>query len=184
MKNTFAYLAAAVTLAASAPAASAQNMKPGLWELSNKISSSDGKMQSAMAEMQQQLASMPPAQRKAMLQMMEKNGMQMSAGTGGAMTTRMCMTKEMIQRKEFPVQEGNCKQKVAQQSAGKMKIAFSCTDPATSGEAEMTMESDTSYRTRMRVKSIEDGEQQIMDVDVAGKWLGADCGKLRPIGIR
>jgi hypothetical protein len=25
------------------------------------------------------------------------------------------------------------------------------------------------------------GQQQDMDMDVAGKWLSADCGKLRPI---
>jgi hypothetical protein len=163
--------------------AGAQNMKPGLWELSNKVSSSDSQMQSAMAEMQKQLASMPPEQRKAMQQMMERNGMQMSVGAGGALTSRMCMTKEMIERKEFPVQEGDCKQKVTQAGPNKMKVAFSCTKPAASGEGEMTVDSDTSYRARMHIKGGEGGPQQTVDMDIAGKWLGADCGKLRPISI-
>lgn len=183
MKHTLAVLSGAIVLACAALPAGAQTMKPGLWELSNTVSSGDGQMQSAMAEMQKQLASMPPEQRKAMQQMMERNGVQMNIGAGGALTTRMCMTKEMIQRKEFPVQEGDCKQKVTQQSASKMKIAFSCTRPPTSGEGEMTLDSDTSYRAKMHIKGTDGGRQQVVDMDVAGKWLSADCGTLRPIGI-
>jgi hypothetical protein len=80
MNKTLAMLACACAALLSLPAG-AQAMKPGLWELSNKVSSADGQMQSAMAE--------------------------------------------------------------------------------------------------MHIK----GEQQAVDMDVAGKWLSADCGKLRPIGI-
>jgi hypothetical protein len=180
MKTSFV-LAACLTGGALALPAGAQDMKPGLWELSNKVSSSDGQMQSAMAEMQKQLASMPPEQRKAMQQMMERNGVQMSVGAGGALTSRMCMTKEMIQRKEFPVQEGDCTQKVTPMGANKMKIAFSCTRPPASGEGEMTLDSDTSYRAKMHVKGTDGGRQQIVDMDVTGKWLGADCGNIRPM---
>lgn len=160
--------------------AGAQTMKPGLWELNSKVGSPDRRMQSAMAEMQKQLASMPAEQRQAMQQMLERNGVQMNIGAGGALTTRLCMTKEMIQRKEFPVQEGDCRQKVTQQSASKMKIAFSCTRPPTSGEGELTLDSDTSYRAKMHIQGA-DGGTQAVDMDVTGKWLGSDCGKLRPI---
>jgi hypothetical protein len=181
MKKSFALLAGACALACLALPAGAQTMKPGLWELSNKVSSQDGQMQSAMAMMQKQLANMAPEQRQAMQQMLERNGVQMNIGAGGALTTRMCMTKEMIQRKEFPVAEGDCKQQVTQQSASKMKIAFSCTRPPTSGEGELTLDSDTSYRAKMHIKGTQGGQQQDVDMDVTGKWLNADCGKLRPI---
>jgi hypothetical protein len=180
MKTSFVLAACAIGAALALPAG-AQNMKPGLWELSNKVSSSDGQMQAAMAEMQKQLASMSPEQRQAMQQMMARNGVQMKVGAGGALTSRMCMTKEMIQRKEFPVQEGDCTQKVTPMGANKMKIAFSCTRPPASGEGEMTLDSDTSYRARMHVKGTDGGRQQIVDMDVTGKWLGADCGNLRPM---
>jgi hypothetical protein len=183
MKNTFALLAGACALACAASPASAQNMKPGLWELSSKVGSPDGQMNAMMAEMQKQLASMSPEQRKSMQAMMERNGVQMNVGAGGALTTRMCMTKEMIQRKEFPVQEGDCKQKVTPVSGNTMKIVFNCTRPAASGEGEMTLDSDTSYRARMHVKGTNGDKQQVVDMDVAGKWLGADCGNLRPMSI-
>lgn len=180
MKTSLALLAFGCAALLALPVG-AQNMKPGLWELSNKVSSSDGQMQSAMAEMQKQLAAMPPEQRKAMQQMMERNGVQMNVGAGGALTTRMCMTKEMIQRKEFPVQEGDCKQKVTPVAGNRMKVVFSCTRPPVSGDGEMTLDSDTSYRARMHIKGAYEGRQQDMDMDVAGKWLAADCGNLRPL---
>jgi hypothetical protein len=181
MKTPLATIACALGCALALPAG-AQDMRPGLWELNNKVGSSDGQMNAAMAEMQKQLASMPPEQRQAMQQMMERNGMQMQIGAGGALTTRMCMTKEMIQRKEFPVQEGDCKQKVTPLSAKRMKVAFNCTNPPASGEGEITLDSDTSYRAKMHIKGRDGGRQQTVDMDVTGKWLGADCGKLRPIG--
>ena len=158
MKTQLALILSACAAALALPAGAQNlNMKPGLWELSNKVSSADGQMQSAMAEMQKQLADMSPEQRKAMQQMMERNGVQMNVGTGGALTSRMCMTKEMIQRKEFPVQEGDCKQKVTPVAANKMKIAFSCSKPPASGEGEMTFDSDTSYRAKMRVNGNDGG---------------------------
>lgn len=182
MKTMLATMVCAIGCALALPVAAQNvNMKPGLWELSNKVSSSDGQMQSAMAEMQKQLANMPPEQRQAMQQMMERKGVQMNVGAGGALSTRMCMTKEMIQRKEFPVQEGDCKQKVTPMGANKMKVAFSCTKPPTTGEGEMTFDSDTSYRAKMHIKGTDGGEQRNVDMDVTGKWLSADCGKLRPI---
>jgi hypothetical protein len=183
MKNTLALLAGACALACTALPAAAQEMKPGLWELSNKISSSDGQLSAAMAEAQKQLASMPPEQRKAMQQMMERNGVQMNIGAGGALASRMCMTKEMIQRKEFPVQEGDCKQKVTPVSGNRMKVAFSCTRPPASGDGEIVVDSDTSYRVKMHIKSTNGGQQRVVDMDATGKWLGADCGNLRPISI-
>jgi hypothetical protein len=182
MKNKLALIAVGAAALLALPAG-AQTMKPGLWELSNKVSSADGQMQSAMAEVQKQLANMTPEQRQGMQQMLERNGVQMNIGAGGALTTRMCMTKEMIQRREFPVQEGDCKQKMTPVSASRMKIAFHCTRPAASGEGEMTLDSDTSYRAKIHVKGTNGGTQQAVDMDVAGKWLGADCGKLHPLAI-
>jgi hypothetical protein len=175
----FALAVPAAMLSAATPAAPAT--KPGLWELSSKMSSSDGKMQAAMSQMQQQLANMPPEQRRAMQQMMEKNGVQMDVGSGGAIRTRMCMTREMAERRELPVQQGDCTQKATQLSPTRTRIQFTCTKPRASGEGEVTMDSDTSYHARMKIRSEE--RQQTVDMDVSGAWLSADCGSLRPVSI-
>jgi len=178
MKRILTLLAlAAATLHAGAQQL---DMKPGLWELNNKVSSADPQLQSAMSEMQKQLANMSPDQRQALQQMMDRNGVQINIGSGGALQSRMCMTREMIARREFPVQEGNCRQDVTPLSARRMKVAFSCTKPRASGEGEMTMDSDTSYRARVRIRSEE--RSGTVDMDVSGKWLGPDCGGVKPVG--
>jgi hypothetical protein len=178
--TSLAMIACAAVLAL--PAA-AQDMKPGLWEMSSKVSSPDSEVQAAMSAVQSHLASMSPEQRKGMQQMLERNGVQMDLGDGGAVRTRACMTRKMIQRREFPLQEGNCTQKVTPVSGKRMNVVFSCSKPATAGEGELIVDSDTSYRANMHIRGTEGGNRQEVDVNGTGRWLGADCGGLRPVGV-
>lgn len=181
MKRTLTTLTLLACCGAALPAgAQALNMKPGLWELNNKVSSSDPQMQSAMTEMQKQLANLSPQQRQAMQQMMDRNGVQIKLGAGGALQSRMCMTRDMIERREFPVQEGACTQTMTPLSANRLKIAFNCTKPRASGEGELTMDSDSSYRAHVKIRSEDRGT---VDMDVDGRWLGADCGSVRPMSL-
>lgn len=70
MKRVLRHLVpmAALWLAATA---SAQQIKPGLWENTSQMG---GAMGAPMAQMQQQMASMPPAQRKQMEAMLAQQG--------------------------------------------------------------------------------------------------------------
>ena len=170
--------------ACAALPAGAQIMKPGLWSLSNRMTSNDPQLAQAMSAMQQHMANMSPEQREQMQKMMQQNGMQLDIGAGGAMQTKLCMTREMAERKEFPVQQGDCKQTFTQQSSTRGHIAFTCTKPKVSGEGDVTADSDTSYRAHMKIKSEEEGRNQVVDMDVTGKWLSADCGNIRPIPIQ
>ena len=178
-------IAPALLLACACAAlpAGAQTMKPGLWSLSNTMTSSDPQVSQAMSAMQQHMANMSPEQRQQMQKMMQQHGVQVDVGAGGALQTKLCMTREMAERKEFPVQQGDCRQSFTQQSATRGHIAFTCTKPKVSGEGDVTADSDTSYRARMKIKSEEQGRDQVVDMDVTGKWLSADCGNIRPIPI-
>jgi hypothetical protein len=94
---------------AALPAA-AQTLKPGLWEVTNKMQGGSGQMQNAMSEMQKQMASMPPEQRKMIEEQMAKSGVKMGAGgPAGGMSMQICMTKEMVEKNEVPAQQGDCK---------------------------------------------------------------------------
>ena len=168
---------ATALLAACLPAA-AQSLKPGLWEISNKMGGNP-QMDQAMAEMQKQMAAMPPEQRKQMEAMMAQRGMSMPAGGGKGMTIQSCMTKEMVERNDVPMQEG-CRMTSQQRSGNTMKMAFACTNPPSSGEGEFTFVSDQAYTSKMNIKSVVDGKPQNMTMDASGKWLAADCGKLTP----
>lgn len=172
-------LGGAVLLACTLPAF-AQSIKPGLWELSSQFSSPDKQVQSAMNSAQQYLQNMSPEQRAQMESMLRQNGVQLDVGSGGNVRTKVCMTREMAERKEFPVQQGDCTQKFTQLSGGKGTIAFSCTRPKVSGQGNITMVSDTSYRANIHVTSEQQGRSQVVDTNVTGNWLSADCGALKP----
>src|SRR5690349_9319727 len=88
--------------------ASAQNLKPGLWEMTHSIKGGgNAETDKARAQAQEKMANMPLEQRKMMEEMMAKRGMNM--GAGGGMSVKTCMTKEMVERNEMPAQKGDCK---------------------------------------------------------------------------
>jgi len=169
--------------ACAALPAGAQTLKPGLWSLSNTMTSSDPQISQAMSAMQQHMANMSPEQRQQMQKMMQQNGVQLDVGANGSLQTKLCMTREMAERKEFPVQQGDCKQTFTQQSPTRGHVAFTCTKPPVSGDGEFTADNDKSYRARLKIKSEEEGRNQVVDMDVTGNWLSADCGNIRPIAV-
>ncbi|WP_431266072.1 hypothetical protein ACQ859_12630 [Roseateles chitinivorans] len=70
-------LIAGVLLAAAAMTASAQDFKPGLWEIRQKPQL-DPQRQAQMEQMQKQMAALPPEQRKQMESMMSQHGVSMN----------------------------------------------------------------------------------------------------------
>ena len=169
----------AASLALTTLGASAQSMKPGLWEHSFTMKSQSGQMEKGMADMQKQMASMPPEQRKMMEQMMAKNGVGMGAK---ANTVKVCISPEQAARMDIPQQDGHCKQDITQRSGSTMKFKFSCAgQPPTSGEGEITFSSPTSYSSKSVVNTAVEGKPERMTMDQTGKWLAADCGALKPV---
>lgn len=167
---------------ALAQPAMAQDMKPGLWELSNNVGSSNGQTQAMISAAREQLANMTPDQRQAMQQLLERNGVQLDIGAGGALRSKMCVTPEMIARKEVPMQQGDCAYKMTPLGANRLQVNFSCTQPHASGEGEMTVDTPTRYHARMTVRDLDHPEQTV-DMDVSGRWLGASCGDVRPVRV-
>ena len=168
----------ATVLAFSCAAAAAQTQAPGLWEHTMAMKPQGGEMDKAMADMQKQLASMPPEQRKQMEQMMAGRGVSMGAqGT----TVKACITKEQAARPAEPQLTGDCTQKDVQRSANTVKFKFECTKPrASSGEGEWTFVSDKAYTGKMTTLTEVAGKPQPMSMDMSGKWLAADCGDVKP----
>lgn len=178
---TMVALLAGAAFSTGALAASTLHMKPGLWELNNRVSSSDPQIQSAMSEMQKQVANMSPQQRESLQQLMDRNGVQLQLGDGSTIRSSVCMTREIIDRKTFPVQGGECSQNVTPLSGNRFKVAFSCTKPRARGEGEIGMDGDTGYRGRVKITS--DERSGTVDMDVTGRWVGADCGAVKPMGV-
>ena len=156
----------------------AQTQAPGLWEHSFTMKSDDGKMDKAMAEMQKQMAAMPPEQRKQMEAAMASRGVKVGAG---GTSVKVCVTKEEAAKPpEARMSAGNCTQKDIQCSGNTMKFKFECTQPPSTGEGEMSFVSDKAYTGKTTVTSQVAGRPQQMNIEMQGKWLASDCGDVKP----
>ncbi len=168
----------ALAMALPGPAMAQQRLKAGLWEHAVTIQSASGEADAALAKMQQQLASMPPDQRKMVEQMMAKQGVAAGAKPN---TVRICLSQEQVDRDDMPRQQG-CTQTI-KRSGNVLNVAFQCQGPPpTSGEGEVTIASPTAYSGRFQTRSEVQGKPQTMTMKQSGQWVGADCGALKPIG--
>lgn len=172
-----------LALAFSALPAAAQTMKPGLWEVTSRMGGEHGaKIAAAQAEMQKQLAAMPPEQRKQMEKMLAQQGVGMpGAAPGGGMAARVCISKEMAARNEAPAQQGDCKQESMQRSGNTTRFKFTCSKPPATGEGEVTLQSPEAYTMKLKTVSQAKGKPETMTMESQGKWISADCGKLKPV---
>jgi len=160
--------------------ARAQTLKPGLWEMQHRMQG-DARMDQAMTEMQKQLDAMPPEQRRQMEAMMAARGVQTGPAAGGGMAMKVCLTREMVERDEIPANRGECRTTRQQRSGNRLTMAFTCTNPPSSGDTQVTFNGSESYASRTNVRSMVDGKAETMAIEGSGRWLSSDCGAIQPI---
>jgi hypothetical protein len=179
MKPT--HFSAAMALAITALPAAAQTQAPGLWEHAFSMKSAGGEIEKAMAEMKKQLDAMPPDQRQQMEQMMASRGVKM--GAQGS-SVKFCLTKEQAARPAEPRVNEHCTQQVEQRSGNTVRFKFECTRPeGASGEGEMTYLNDKAYTGKTHLTAQVNGKPQQMSLEMTGKWLGSDCGDVKPLAM-
>nr|WP_315847701.1 DUF3617 domain-containing protein [uncultured Rhodoferax sp.] len=163
--------------------ASAQTVKPGLWEITNQMQGAAGsKVDAAMAQMQKQMAAMSPEQRKMMEDMMAKKGLQMGTAPGGGVAVKVCITPEMAARNDVaPRQQGGCTHTASPRTGNTQKFSYACTQPSSRGEGEVTYTSAEAYTMAMKTVTTLKGKEETMDMRASGKWLGSDCGSVKPL---
>ena len=170
-----------VILGLAAFSVHAQTTQPGLWEVTQKMGGNP-EIDKAMAEMQKELAGMPPAQRKQMEAMMGGQGMGMPGAAGGGGTViKTCISKDMADRSQMPTKQGDCTSTVLEKTRTTMKMKFACTSPPSSGEGQFTFLSDKAYTMKMKITGLAQGKPQTTTLEGSGKWLGVDCGSVKPM---
>ncbi|WP_295637497.1 DUF3617 domain-containing protein [uncultured Methylibium sp.] len=164
-------------VAIAQPAAvGAQASKPGLWEIRQQVQG-DPAQQKQMDEMRKQMAAMPEAQRKQVEQMMGKHGAGMDPASGGTVA-RICLTKEDAARDGVPVDKrADCSYE-PQRSGNTTRLKYVCTKPPSQGEVELTALSPERYTMKMKGS---DDKGRAMAMQGEGRWLGADCGDVKPL---
>ena len=174
----FARLFVALAAVALSAGAAAQSMKPGLWEVRQQPQL-DAQQQAQMDQARQQMAAMPPEQRKQMEAMMAQRGASVDL-TGGGVTVKVCVTKEQAARDAPPVDDrGDCKQDFKRDGAV-IHTRFECSKPPSKGEGEITLASPEAYSMQMRVTGERGGQPATMVLTGQGRWIGTDCGAVKP----
>lgn len=178
MKSALATAAVLVgSIATGQALAGPTQLRPGLWEHRFTMESQSGEMERSMQQMQEELANMPPEQRKMMEQMMASQGVQV--GPGGH-SVRICLSQEQAARGMVPQQDGNCRQEVVKRSGNTIKYRFNCTgNPPSSGEGEVTIISPTAYTGKSIVNTTVNGQPDRITMEQSGKWLSDDCGNIK-----
>lgn len=175
-----------VALASASSPASAQalRMTPGLWEQTVSMKSGSGELEAKQAEAQARLAAMPPEQRAMVENMMKSRGVQM--GPKGT-TLRICISKEMSEREPTPPKESRCEHQQVARNGSSVTYKFTCEgrdgNPPTTGEGTFQMTSSTSYTGTSIVNTTVHGKPERMENTVTGKYLGSDCGDIKPVQV-
>ncbi len=178
MKRTILWtsLAAAVFGAGSVQGAS---MRPGVWEYTTSVKTKSGEMEKAMAQMEQQMAMLPPEQRKMMEQTMAAQGVAKSSKPN---TYKVCVTKENAQQGFIPSSDTQCRQQIVRKSGNTVWFTYTCKgNPPSSGEGTYTLIGDSAYKGNMKVKTMVNGKAEIMEMNMKGKWLSKDCRSLKKV---
>jgi hypothetical protein len=167
--------------ACCAQAAHGAALKPGLWEMTSKVAAANPETMQALALAQQQMATLPPEQRRAVDQMLAQHGVKMQLAEGGGVKVNFCLSKEQAANPRLPAgQPGQCSTTQTPVPGG-LNIAFKCSRPPSSGSGQVIFEGDSGYSMRMNVDSTVQGQAQQMTVESAGRWLAADCGNTPPV---
>ena|SRR6185503_8006854 len=149
------------------------DVKMGLWETTTKMNM--GNMPNMPKISDEDLAKMPPAQRAQIENMMKS--MQ-----GAPVTVKSCMTKEKMEKNGFMQERPNqnCKQTITNNTARSMDATVVCTGAqAMTATIHVESASSTAYTGTMKAKAQARGGEMDMTIEMAGKWLGADCGDVK-----
>lgn len=158
-------------LCCSASAWAVDTLKPGLWEMTVK------------SDAMKALPKMTPEQ----MEQMRKRGVNMPLMQDGGMLMKICVTKEMAERK-LPPQAGQagseCKSKNFQRTGSTYSIDIVCDGPNMKGEGkgQGTFAGNDHFKSTYDFKGTAHGKPVAQHQETSGKWVGAVCGDVKPVG--
>ena len=141
------------------------DVKPGLWETSTSMSNMSGMPAApAMPQIPEATLARMPAQQRAQVEAMMKG-----RGAAGPQTTvRSCMTKESLDRGALGQADKSCNWNLVSSTSTKQVIHD---DPE-------------HVKGTMAMASSEGAKNVGATVSFSMKWLGADCGDVKPAGAK
>lgn len=163
------------------PPASAQDIKPGLWEMTSTIGPGNGMTQKEFAEaMRRTVAAMPAEARKEQQASAAREHLRI---TDTATTVQGCITAaQAAQRERLFKEPGKCTTRIAPKVGSTVRFSFSCTDPQSSGDGSVTFDGTTGFIHEVRSTSRHVSGGRTTDATssmrTSARWLGAACGNV------
>lgn len=155
-------------------------IKPGLWLITHQGSINHAGMNVQMPDakqMQAMMKNLPPDMQAKMAQNMGQNGMAAMTGDG----IKICVSQEQAAQNNFATPPNSqCKIVNQNRSGNTINVKMQC--PQGEMESTVTLQSDTAWSSTMKGQMKEGDKTTSMDMQATGKWLGNDCGTLKPLG--
>jgi hypothetical protein len=155
-------------------------IKTGLWEIKSAVLDADGKPQAPPE--QAAMANVPPEIRARMAEMMKARGVPMPDANGAM---KVCQSKETLStgRWQQLASSVGCTTDYSAQSTNGWKFHSSCTSLKSVADGEVTFHNPESYSTKVTTSSTMMGHETKQTRVMEGRWLGADCGDLKPLTL-
>ena len=153
------------------------HVNPGLWEVT-----STAKMSGIPTVSQDMLAQLPPAQR-AKIQAQIQAAM---ANSQKPRTVKSCVTQKDLDRPFHGMEDRpgmSCQENVTSSSWTSQNMSISCTSKhgsTTTGTVHFEAPSPTAMKGIVAVNADDHGHPVTVKVEIAGHWLGANCGDTKP----
>ena len=156
-------------------------IKPGLWEFTHQT---DANGRPPIPE--DLLAKMPPETRARMDAAMQARAAGSGGSHGGSSTTRQCMTEKDLER-GFRADDDrqHCTQKVLSRTRTSMEVAVECTNVGGAGGSghgtfKWSAPNSETVAGTIDMTLTQSGQSMTTKVKLSGRWLGADCGDVKP----
>jgi hypothetical protein len=161
-------------------------VKPGLWESRVVKQVRDGQdmtaqVKDATAAMQERLANLPPEQREKILAYMKDHAPPPTPAGNG--TTQICITADRAREDSPPLDRQGCEPSTVKRSGNHTTFEFSCTrnGTTTTGKGESTITSDVISTVSDVTTQRANGDSHVMHTEIEMKFIGADCGNVKPL---
>ncbi|HEY4957729.1 MAG TPA: DUF3617 domain-containing protein [Caldimonas sp.] len=166
--------ALAACLVPALAAAQTPPIKPGLWAVqADRLI--DGKPMTPPGDAMKNLT---PETRAKMDAMMKEKGI--SLGSGAAGGTRICLSRETLDAGHWQNAGANCKTDFVSRTASAWKWHSECAQTGSTTDGEAVFANGENYTVTTASTHGFRGETKTTRMTIHAKWVGADCGDLKP----
>lgn len=171
--NSSALLFAALALPI-AGMAQTFDVKPGLWEHSIDLKSESGRLEVALELARTQMQLLPPAQRQAVEDTLERQGIKADFVN---QTFQNCITEEEAASGTFRfAEDGGCEQTDVRADGATTHISFECAQ----GQGQLALTDGSAYTGTSSMTLDFGGLVENATATHSGRWIGGSCDALNP----